>query len=310
MKTEPLVTVLMSVYNGQKYLREAIESTLNQTFGDFEFLIINDASSDNSREIILSYPDSRIHLVDNPENIGLTRSLNKGLELARGEYIARMDADDVSIPERLEKQVRFMEENPDIAVLGSWAWVIDENNRITAELRTLTDFDTLFIEIFFSNPLVHSSTLMRTAFIKKIGGYDEKFERTQDYDLWVRVLANGGKVLNVPEFLIKYRNHLENISTKKFKQQEDLAQLAIQNAYRLILKHEVNPNNISLIRKCLLQGKVSLSWIEKFQVQTAFRKILKEFRKKYHLNELQMAYLKNKFWDQGIIMRPTDSGIN
>lgn len=295
MKTEPMVTVLMSVYNGEKYLREAIDSILTQAFRDFEFLIINDASTDRSREIILSYSDPRIRLIDNEENIGLTRSLNKGLELAKGKYIARMDADDISMPERLEKQVRFMEENPDIAVLGSWAWVIDENNRINGELRTLTDFDLLFLEIFFSNPFVHSSTLMRTAFINKIGGYDKQYERTQDYDLWVRVIANGGKVLNVPEFLIKYRSHLENISTKKFKQQEDLAQLAIQNAYQLILKQRVNLKNISLLRKWLFQGKDSLSWIEKFQVQTTFRKILKIFCNKYHLNELQMAYLKNKF---------------
>jgi glycosyltransferase involved in cell wall biosynthesis len=294
MKTEPFVTVLMSVYNGEWYLGEAIGSILNQTFSDFEFLIINDASKDHSREIILSYPDPRIRLIDNEANIGLTRSLNKGLEIARGKYIARMDADDISMPERLNKQVRFMEDNPEIHVLGSWAWVIDENGKITGELKTLTDFDMLFVEVFLSNPIVHSSTLMRTHFVKKIGGYDERFERTQDYDLWVRVIANGGKILNVPKFLLKYRNHLENVSTKKSKQQEDLAQLAIKNAYQLILKQDVNPDTISLIRKCLLQGKNSLSWIEKFQVQTAFRKIVNEFQKRYHLNQPQITYLKNR----------------
>ncbi|HKQ33129.1 MAG TPA: glycosyltransferase family A protein, partial [Thermodesulfobacteriota bacterium] len=116
----PKVTVLMTVYNGEKFLNEAIDGILNQTFRDFEFLIINDGSTDGSREIIKSYKDPRINLVDNESNIGLTASLNRGLSLAGGEYIARQDADDISLPERLEKQISILERNPDIALLGSW----------------------------------------------------------------------------------------------------------------------------------------------------------------------------------------------
>ena len=116
----PTVTVLLSVYNGERYLRESIESILNQTFTDFEFLIINDGSTDDSRRIISSYDDPRIQLIDNEQNIGLSQSLNKGLKLARGTYIARQDADDISEPERLAKQVSYMDRNPHIALLGSW----------------------------------------------------------------------------------------------------------------------------------------------------------------------------------------------
>ena len=117
--SHPKVTLLMSVFNGQSYLKEAIESILNQTFEDFEFLIINDASKDNSLRIIQSFDDSRIKLVHNSDNIGLTKSLNKGIDLAKGEFIARMDCDDISLPERLSMQVSFMDKNPDIGILSS-----------------------------------------------------------------------------------------------------------------------------------------------------------------------------------------------
>ena len=124
----PKITVLMPVYNGEKYLREAIGSILNQTFNDFEFLIINDSSTDSTREIILSYDDTRIRLEDNEKNIGLTHSLNKGLRLAKGKYVARMDADDISLPDRLEKQLAVIENNTDVSIVACWIDIIDKNN--------------------------------------------------------------------------------------------------------------------------------------------------------------------------------------
>src|SRR6185295_3491651 len=125
--TPPQVSVLMSVYNGEKYLKEAMESILNQSFPDFEFLIFNDSSTDSGREIILSFNDPRIVLVDNEKNIGLTKSLNKGLSLAKGKYIARMDADDISDAGRLNEQVNYMEKNSDVAVCGSWVQFLNES---------------------------------------------------------------------------------------------------------------------------------------------------------------------------------------
>ena len=118
--TSATVTVLMPVYNGEMYLREAIDSILHQTFTDFEFLIINDGSTDNSETIILSYDDSRIRYEKNDSNLKLIATLNKGIELAKGKYIVRMDADDISIPDRIEKQVAFLEKNPDVGICGSW----------------------------------------------------------------------------------------------------------------------------------------------------------------------------------------------
>ncbi|NHJ46179.1 MAG: glycosyltransferase family 2 protein, partial [Asgard group archaeon] len=137
------VTVLMSVFNGEKYLREAIDSVLHQTFTDFEFLIINDGSTDNSVEIINSYDDERIHLVHNEQNIGLAASLNKGINLARGEYIARMDCDDINHQTRLEKQVKFMDKNPDIGLLSSANRFIQDDKILNLVDRFPTDHHTL-----------------------------------------------------------------------------------------------------------------------------------------------------------------------
>jgi len=116
---EPKVTVLMPVYNGEKYLNEAIDSILGQTFKDFKFLIINDGSTDGTADILKSYKDSRIKVTNNEKNIGLTKSLNKGLKMAKSEYIARMDADDISLPTRLQKQVEFMDSHPKVGVCGT-----------------------------------------------------------------------------------------------------------------------------------------------------------------------------------------------
>ena len=137
----PKITVLMPVYNGEKYLKESIESILKQTFRDFEFLIINDTSTDESEKIIRSFKDSRIKLIKNEKNIGLTKSLNKGLDLAKGEYMARMDADDISLPKRLEIQVAFMDKNPKIGVIGAWAKVIGESNK--KYIKTYSNFEKI-----------------------------------------------------------------------------------------------------------------------------------------------------------------------
>ena len=183
----PKVTVLMSVYNGEEYLREAIESILNQTFEDFEFLIINDGSTDSSRDIVLSYRDPRAKLIDNEVNIGLTRSLNRGLELARGEYIARMDADDVSLAERLEKQVSYLETRPEIGVLGTWVKYIDGYGRSIKEMHPPMGPDLIKWSLLFGNRLVHSSVMIQSAILEQVGTYSNEMIVAQDYDLWVRV---------------------------------------------------------------------------------------------------------------------------
>ncbi|HMM19582.1 MAG TPA: glycosyltransferase [Selenomonadales bacterium] len=201
-QNRPKVTVLMSVYNGEAFLREAVESILNQTFQDFEFLIINDASTDASRDIILSYNDSRIRLIENEINLGLTKSLIKGIDLAKGDYIARMDCDDISLPIRLEKQIAFMEDNVNIGVCGTWAEVFGLSEETW---KYPTDHDEIKITLLFHNVIIHSSVIWRKALLEEHGlSYNSNFSKAQDYELWVRC-SKLIKLANIPEALIRYR---------------------------------------------------------------------------------------------------------
>ena len=126
----PAISVVMSVYNGEQFVAQSIESVLRQTFPGFELLIVNDASTDRTREIVTSFRDPRIRIVDNPSNVGLTRSLNRGLALARGRFVARQDADDLSLPTRLAEQLAFMRANPGVALVGTQARVMDARGRV------------------------------------------------------------------------------------------------------------------------------------------------------------------------------------
>ncbi len=164
----PRVTVLMTVYNGLPYIAAAVESILSQTFTDFEFLIINDGSPDNSMAAVAEYRDDRIRVVDNPENIGQTRSLNRGLQLARGELIARLDQDDIALPERLEKQVAFADANPQVAALGTAATIIDEQGIDIGSAPVLTSERTLRWGLLFHNVLSHPSVMFRRSIDPRI----------------------------------------------------------------------------------------------------------------------------------------------
>lgn len=195
----PRVTVLMSVYNGECYLNEAIDSILAQTFTDFEFLIIDDASTDNTPGILRSYSDPRITIITNEKNLGLTRSLNNGLAVAQGDYIARMDADDISLPERLDEQVHFMDNNPDICVCGCWVKIIGQN---AGDIwRYPTSHDEIACRHLFECSIAHPSVIMNKKYLNENQiHYNNTFKKSQDYELWVRIsgsyaLANIGKVL-------------------------------------------------------------------------------------------------------------------
>jgi glycosyltransferase involved in cell wall biosynthesis len=194
----------MPVYNGATYLNEAIDSILNQTYNDFEFLIIDDGSTDGSVKIIKSYDDNRIRLVENRNNLGQSETLNKGLSLAKGKYIARMDQDDISMPERLKKQVEFMDECPNIGVCGSWIQYFGKYNYLTPlEL----DDDSIKIKLLTNQNLAHPSVMIRKSTLVKYQlNYDPTFTVAMDYDLWVRMFEYCS-FANLPESLLKYRTH-------------------------------------------------------------------------------------------------------
>ncbi|GAG00685.1 unnamed protein product, partial [marine sediment metagenome] len=208
----PKVTVLMSVYNGEKYLREAIDSILNQTFKDFEFLIVNDGSTDSSRDIVLSYNDPRIRLVDNEKNIGLTGSLNKGLRLAKGEYIARMDADDISTPDRLGKQVAYMNTHPEKALLGGQAIVINSRGDTITRWHDIIEPGLLRWSLLFGNQFIHSAVMLCSTLLRAHRlSYDCVLPCAQDYDLWQRI-SQFSSVANLADVVIYRREHSRSIS--------------------------------------------------------------------------------------------------
>jgi glycosyltransferase involved in cell wall biosynthesis len=206
------VTVLMSVYNGERYLREAIESILNQTFADFEFLIVNDGSTDASQSIIAAYDDPRIRLVNNPTNIGLAKSLNRGMRLAKGMFVARQDADDISEPERLERQTKFLQDNPQIALVGSWYREIEANGRLRDQVRLPADQTELQWALLFYCPFVHSGVMLRkTLFWQEIGLYNEAFLYAEDHELWLRT-SRHHLLTNYPAYLVRYRLNPHSMS--------------------------------------------------------------------------------------------------
>lgn len=207
------LTVLMSVFNADQYLQPAIESILNQTFTDFEFIIINDGSTDNTSHILASYKDSRIKIVDNVRNIGLTKSLNKGLELARGKYIARMDADDISLPDRFAQQLTFLNRSNGIHCVGCDNIIINDDNQETGEIKWPHGKKANISAIAScTNPVGHPNVIYRKDIVMKIGKYDENYPTCQDLELWFRFYKYGYITDNVPQRLLKLRKHDKQIS--------------------------------------------------------------------------------------------------
>ncbi len=210
-KLEPKVSVLMTAYNSEQYIAEAIDSILCQTFKNFEFIIINDGSKDNTVKIIKSFKDPRIILVDNKKNQGLIAVLNQGLDICKGEYIARMDSDDISFPERFAKQVEFMDKNPDVGVLGTmgYIWDMSDVNKsyIYAKKPEMT-----FMDILGRHRPDHPTTMIRRSVIEKYGfRYDKDYKCCEDYELWSRMI-HVTKIANLQEVLFKHRWHGENVS--------------------------------------------------------------------------------------------------
>jgi len=208
----PLVSVIMPVFNAEKYVGEAIESILNQTFADFEFLIFNDGSIDNSSNVIQKYAstDPRIVFYNYSENTGYVKHLNEGVQLAKGTYIARMDADDISLPERLAKQVLVMNTNPDIGICGTWFKLFGD---IELEVRHPSQHDDIKIHLLRHNTIGHPTVLAKKVLLSE-NPYEANMVPSEDYHLWIR-LSQIAKFHNLPEVLLYYRWHNANISQSK-----------------------------------------------------------------------------------------------
>jgi len=243
----PKISVLMSVHNGEPYLPSSVESILRQTLADWELVIIDDASTDNTGSILAEYAqqDTRIVWLTNPMNLGLAESLNIGLKVARGEYIARQDADDISLPSRFEEQVAFMDAHPEIGIAGTWVEIMGDKQGIWSHP---INSEEIRCALLFYNPVTHSSVMIRREpFVAAGLGYDRRFVNAEDYALWVRAsrhLALG----TIPKVLLRYRVHSEQVS-RKFEQSQQHTVAEIQLGQLRDLNIDATPDELALHRQ-------------------------------------------------------------
>ena len=208
-----MISVVMPVYNAAKFLDEAIHSILSQTYSNFELIIINDGSTDDSLDIIKSFKDNRIRLVENEVNLGLIKTLNKGIALAKGNYIARIDSDDVCKPERFELQLECFNENDDIGVVGSIAEIIDGQGKFCGIFKVPEFHQDIKLGLLFGNQIIHPAVMIKRAVLKEFEPdvFDINQLHVEDYALWVQLIKKY-TFHNLQTPLVKYRIHGENIS--------------------------------------------------------------------------------------------------
>lgn len=218
----PVVSILTAVHNDDKFLASAAASVLAQTYTDFEWIIVDDGSADLTPYILktLAEQDDRISVITNTQNFGLTKSLNIGLAHCRGSYVARMDADDIALPNRLQKQLDFLERNPNVAACGSLGVYIDEAEKEIGPKDLPTTYETIKNKFLWNNQFIHSSLFFRKDILDNMGGYNEAFKTAQDYELMMRIAA-AYPVVNLSDRLIKWRVRRGSISWKSKRQEID-----------------------------------------------------------------------------------------
>jgi len=228
----PTVSVIMAVYNGASYLDRAADSILNQTLADLELVVVDDGSTDRTPLVLDSYRDSRVVRLVNRQNVGLTRALNRGIAVSSGRFLARQDADDWSLPTRLERQVAFLEGHPTVGLVGSGSRWIDGQGTLIRDWLPPTEPAVLHAALLRAIPFLHGTFLFRRACLENLdGGYDESFPVAQDCDLLLR-LSESWDVANLPEILYTHRRHGDTITARRTGEQEHFLKLARQAAVR------------------------------------------------------------------------------
>ena len=240
------VTVLMAVYNGGSYLRTAIESILNQSYANFRFLIVDDASTDDSREVVQSYGDCRIELVCLDKNVGQTAALNVGLQQTKTPWLARMDADDYSAVNRLEEQMGYLVAAPDIDCLGAYAWTFfDQPQEIVTEITTQLSHSGIKDELLKGSPLIHGTIVVRTEALLAVGGYDERYRYSADIEMYDRLLTKY-RAATIPKGLLGIRKHRGQGSETSVAFDENIEIFKTR-----LTKNEYSPMEASVVKESL-----------------------------------------------------------
>jgi len=285
MNDPPRVSIVMAVYNRERFLRESIASLLRQTYSNFELILIDDGSTDDSREIACSFEDPRIRLIQNGTNLGIPATRNRALQFARGEYLAILDSDDIALPGRLARQVAFLDARPEIAVVGSWcAWVDEHGRRVGVVKRRPTTPADIRAELLFHCPIQNSSILGRTALFKHYR-YRHEFDICEDYDLWAR-MSTDHSLANLPEILVEYRVHTQQslrtqTNTHRIRLLNDqLTELGVTYNTRDLERHVLMARAVKLK---LRPDRAFMNWANRWLLQL------------WTANELQSCYPQPSF---------------
>jgi glycosyltransferase involved in cell wall biosynthesis len=229
----PTVSVIMPAYNAKRYVEQTIRSVLAQSFGDFEFIIVDDGSTDGTLPILQRFAadDSRVVVISRP-NTGIVGALNDGIAKARGEYFARMDADDVCLPERFAKQVAYLRDHPECVGVGTFVETIDPYGSVLDRLVHETKHDAIDRELMTGRgfAIVHPTIMMRAEAVRRVGGYRRQWQHSEDLDLFLR-LAEIGKLHNLPEYLLRYRMHYESANHLRHEEQRAIKHKLMEEAY-------------------------------------------------------------------------------
>lgn len=284
----PRVSVVMPVYNGEKYLREAVDSILMQTFTDYELIIIDDNSTDRTADILRAHPDERIKLIKNDQNCGISLTLNRGISTAQGEYIARMDCDDICSPERFMAQVQFLDENPSIDIVGSWLEIIDQNSKPTEKMwKYIRPAMGLRWVTFFNIPVAHPAVMVRRRIFDFFAAqYDVSEEPAEDYGLWTRINLKI-RFSNIQSALLKYRVHEFSISKARNTRQYETACKISQKTISSYLRNPISLETINLIRM-----PYQAHSLEEFNSAIrVLHQLYQKFRKDHSLGPSEIAYI-------------------
>ena len=294
----PRVSVLMSVYNGERFLHQAIESILRQTLVNLEFIIVDDGSNDRTPRVLEEFAeeDSRVVLVKNEENLGLTLSLNAGLQAARGEYIARQDSDDFSLPNRLVLQAQFLDEHPEVGVLGTWVLNTDEKDNEIDRWETPIYPGTVRWSLLFGNALVHGSVMIRRSVLPPGPAYRSRILYAQDYDLWSR-LSFRTELANLPEVLLIRRVHPDMVTKTHSSGQEHTAKNVMRHQMAELLADSVSGAQVDSVHRATWDPYVHTS-VELRQVGRYILRLHRAYLRRHSLSGEEIRWVKQDVADR------------
>ncbi|MEA3444722.1 MAG: glycosyltransferase [Bacteroidota bacterium] len=300
---DPILSVIMPVYNAEKYLNEAIASILDQDFRDFELIIINDGSTDNSLSILNSFTDERIKTHNNIANKGIVYSRNKGIALSKGKYIGMMDADDVAMPQKFIRQISFLENNKDFGMIGSWVILIDEKgNRLKEKWKLNAKPKEIPAIMLFMNYFVQSAVVFRKEALPAYV-YKDGYEIVEDYKLWMDIMANR-QAWNLPEYLIKYRIHGASATQSKNRTVEQNLKVVYSELFEG-LKFHPNERDLKLHHQLRSGNQIQETetffemqdWLEKLLLQN---RETKKYPRKIFASVLFNRWAKTIYLTKGI----------